>query len=80
MSEEKYISVLRVIFQVTFFFLAFILFAAVAGNGLRHRVVLNRFGQSVVLNICWAFSFTALVNAYSKTFKDKKGNKKFQKG
>lgn len=79
MSEEKYISVLHVIFQVTFF-LAFILFAAVAGNGLRHRVVLNRFGQPVVLNICWAFSFIALVNAYSKTFKDKKGNKKFQKG
>lgn len=51
MSEEKYISVLHVIFQVTFF-LAFILFAAVAGNGLRHSVVLNRFGQPVMLNIC----------------------------
>lgn len=79
MSEEKYISVLRVVFPVTFF-LAFILFAAVAGNGLRHRVVLNRFGQPVVLNTCWPFAFIALVNAYSKTFKDKKGNKKFQKG
>lgn len=71
MTEKKYNSVWHVIFQVTFF-LAFILFAAVAGNGLRHRVVLNRFSQPVVLNTCWTFSFIALVNASSKIFKDKK--------